>query len=136
MESTRRVQGDTPRFVEKLREGTELTLKLLTDVMGKFGVEYNYGSKYWTPFTQDQDDSVGSKLVTRGHVGEAYYIIDVNPRMSIKLAGIYYDFEYSGSGSPVGKPKDIDDIKDGKEYSLLPVIDSAYDLNATVTVQF
>lgn len=25
--------------VEKLREGTELTLKLLTDVMGKFGVE-------------------------------------------------------------------------------------------------
>jgi hypothetical protein len=103
---------------------------------GKVGLEYNYGSKWWTPFTQGQDDSVGSKLATRGHVGEAYYIIDVNPRMSIKLAGIYYDFEYSGSGSPVGKPKDIDDIQDGEEYSLLPVIDTAYDLNATVTVQF
>ena len=103
---------------------------------GKVGLEYNYGSKYWTPFTQAQDDVIGSKLATRGHVGEAYYIIDINPRMSIKLSGIYYDFEYTGSGSPVGKPKDIDDVKDGKEYSLLPAIDTAYDLNATVTVQF
>ncbi len=103
---------------------------------GKVGLEYNYGSKYWTPFTQAQDDVIGSKLATRGHVGEAYYIVDINPRMSIKLSGIYYDFEYTGSGSPVGKPKDIDDVKDGKEYSLLPAIDTAYDLNATVTVQF
>jgi len=103
---------------------------------GKVGLEYNYGSKYWTPFTQNQDDVIGSKLATRGHVGEAYYIVDINPRMSIKLSGIYYDFEYTGSGSPVGKPKDIDDVKDGKEYSLLPAIDTAYDLNATVTVQF
>ncbi len=104
--------------------------------MGKFGLEYNYGSKYWTPFTQGQDDPIGSKLATRGHVGEAYYIFDINPNMFVKLSGIYYDFVYSGSGSPVGKPKKIDDIKDGKEYSLLPVIDTAYDLNASLTVQF
>jgi molecular chaperone GrpE len=31
--------SEGPADVEKLREGTELTLKLLTDVMGKFGVE-------------------------------------------------------------------------------------------------
>lgn len=31
--------SDDSADVEKLREGTELTLKLLTDVMGKFGVE-------------------------------------------------------------------------------------------------
>jgi hypothetical protein len=103
---------------------------------GKFGLEYNYGSKYWTPFTQGQDDVLGSKLATRGHVGEAYYIFDINPNMFVKLSGIYYDFVYSGSGSPVGKPKKIDDIKDGKEYSLLPVIDTAYDLNASLTVKF
>ena len=69
--------------------------------------------------------------MTRGHVGEAYYIVDINPRMFLKFSGIYYDFVYTGSGSPVGKPKKVDDIKDGKEYSLLPVIDTAYDLNAT-----
>jgi hypothetical protein len=104
--------------------------------MGKFGLEYNYGSKYWTPFTQAQDDPIGGKLSTRGHVGEAYYIFDVNPRMFIKLSGLYYDFEYSGSGSPVGKPQKIDDIQDGDAYSLMPVIDTAYDLNASLTVKF
>ena len=44
------------------------------------------------------DDVVGSKLATRGHAGEAYYIFDINPNMFIKLSGIYYDFEYTGSG--------------------------------------
>lgn len=104
--------------------------------MGKFGLEYNYGSKYWTPFTQAQDDVVGSKLATRGHVGEAYYIVDINPHMFLKLSGLYYDFEYSGSGSPVGKPQDIDDVIDGKAYSMLPVVDKAYDINASLTLQF
>ncbi len=104
--------------------------------MGKFGLEYNYGSEYWTPFSQAQDDALGSKIATRGHVGEAYYIFDINPRMFIKIAGLYYDFEYTGSGSPVGKPQKVDDVKDGKAYSLMPVVDTAYDLNASLTVQF
>ena len=103
---------------------------------GKVGFEYNYGSKWWTPFTQSQDDSLGSKLATRGQVGEAYYIFDINPRMFIKLAGLYYDFKYTGSGSPVGKPQKVDDVKDGKAYSLMPVVDTAYDLNASLTVKF
>ncbi len=104
--------------------------------MGKFGIEYNYGSEWWTPFNQAIDDAVGSKLATRGHAGEAYYIFDINPNMFIRLSGIYYDFEYTGSGSPVGKPQEIDDVEDGKAYSLMPVVDTAYDLNASLTVKF
>ena len=104
--------------------------------MGKFGLEYNYGSKYWTPFTQNQDDLLGSKLSTRGQVGEAYYIFDINPHCFIKVGGLYYDFEYSGSGSPVGKPVKIDDMEDGDAYSLLPAISSAWDAYAKITMQF
>ncbi len=104
--------------------------------MGKFGLEYNYGSKYWTPFTQAQDDLIGSKLATRGHVGEAYYIFDVNPKMFIKLAGLYYDYEYTGSGSPVGKPQKIDDVLDGTAFSMLPAVDTAWNVNAALTVKF
>ncbi|MGS0676861.1 DUF3373 domain-containing protein [Shewanella sp. 125m-1] len=103
---------------------------------GKFGLEYNYGSKYWTPFTQAQDDPIGSKLATRGHVGEAYYMFDINPRMFIKLAGLYYDFEYTGSGTPVGAPQDIDEVIAGTAYSMLPVVDTAFDVNASLTVNF
>ncbi len=104
--------------------------------MGKLGLEYNYGSEYWTPFTQGQDDAMGSKIATRGHAGEAYYIFDVNPNMFIKLSGIYYDYEYTGSGSPVGQPQKVDDVKNGVAYSLMPVVDTAYDLNASLTVKF
>ncbi|MGS0681857.1 DUF3373 domain-containing protein [Shewanella sp. 125m-7] len=103
---------------------------------GKVGFEYNYGSEYWTPFTQAQDDPIGSKLATRGHVGEAYYMFDINPRMFIKLAGLYYDFEYTGSGTPVGAPQDIDEVIAGTAYSMLPVVDTAFDINASLTVNF
>lgn len=104
--------------------------------MGKFGLEYNYGSEYWTPFTQNQDDLLGSKLAVRGQVAEAYYIFDINPNAFIKIGGLYYDYEYTGSGSPVGKPIKIDDIKAGTAYSLLPVVDTAWDAYAKVTMKF
>lgn len=103
---------------------------------GKLGLEYNYGSEYWTPFTQAQDDPIGSKLATRGHVAEAYYIFDINPKMFIKLAGLYYDYEYTGSGTPVGAPQKIDDVLAGSAYSMLPVVDTAFDVNVSLTINF
>ena len=104
--------------------------------LGKFGLEYNFGSKYWTPFTQAQDDVIGSKLATRGHAGEAYYIFDINPNMFIKVGGIYYDYEYTGSGSPVGAPQKVDSVLDGTAFSMLPVVDKAWDGYASLTVKF
>jgi hypothetical protein len=103
---------------------------------GKLGLEYNYGSKYWTPFTQAQDDMLGSKLATRGHVGEAYYIFDINPNMFIKVGGLYYDYEYTNSGSPVGAPQKVKDVLAGNAYSMLPVADTAWDGYASLTVKF
>jgi hypothetical protein len=104
--------------------------------LGKAGLEYNYGSKFWIPFTQAQDDLIGSKLATRGHVGEAYYIFEVNPNMFIKIGGLYYDYEYTGSGSPVGAPIKIKDVQEGRAASMLPAIDTAWDGYASLTVKF
>lgn len=104
--------------------------------MGKFGLEYNYGSRYWTPFTQAQDDVLGSKLATRGHVGEAYYIFDIAPKAFIKAGVIYYDYEYTGSGSVLGKPQKVEDVLAGNAYSAMPVIDTAWDFNLAMTIKF
>lgn len=104
--------------------------------MGKLGLEYNYGSQYWTPFTQAQDDMIGSKLAARGHVGEAYYIFDINSNMFIKLGGLYYDYKYTGSGSPVGAPQKVDDVKNGSAVSMLPVVDTAWNAYASMTLKF
>jgi hypothetical protein len=122
---------------DKSRDGYGVYVGLQTPApLGKFGLEYNYGSKYWTPFTQAQDDVVGSKLATRGHAGEAYYIFDINPNMFLKVGAIYYDYEYSGSGAPVGKPQKIKDVQDGKAYSILPAVDEVWDLYASMTLKF
>ena len=40
---------------------------------GKFGVEYNHGSKYWTPMTWAEDTLTGSKIAVRGSAYEAYW---------------------------------------------------------------
>jgi hypothetical protein len=121
----------------KKRDGYSLYVGVqIPAPMGKLGLEYNYGSKYWIPFTQSQDDVMGSKLATRGQAGEAYYIFDVNPKMFIKFGGIYYDYKYTGSGSPVGAPVKISDIQDGNAASMLPAVDTAWDTYASLTVKF
>ncbi len=40
---------------------------------GKFGLEYNYGSKEWTPMTWAEDTAMGSKIAVRGSAYEAYW---------------------------------------------------------------
>ncbi|MEA1919114.1 MAG: DUF3373 family protein [Campylobacterota bacterium] len=45
---------------------------MITD-SGKFGLEYNYGSQYWTPMTWAEDTATGSKIAVRGSAYEAYW---------------------------------------------------------------
>ncbi len=40
---------------------------------GRFGLEYNHGSKYWTPMTWSEDTAIGSKVAVRGDAFEAYW---------------------------------------------------------------
>jgi len=70
---------------------------------GKFGVEYNQGSKYWRPFTYGEDTMAGSKLATRGSAYEAYWsqpIVDDVFSMQIRYTKMNY--EYTGSNAFFG----------------------------------
>lgn len=74
----------------------------------RLGLEYNWGSKYWFNFTGAEDSLVGSKLAVRGQVFEGYYIQPiVKNNFFITLGGQYYDYEYTGSGNPLGEPVKI-----------------------------
>lgn len=74
----------------------------------RLGIEYNWGSKYWLNFTGAEDSLVGSKLAARGHVYEAYYHQPIfGQNFFLTLGGQYYDYEYTGSGNPLGKPVKI-----------------------------
>ncbi len=72
---------------------------------GRLGLEYNWGSKYWFNFTGAEDSLVGSKLAARGQVFEAYYHQPVfSDNFFVTIGGQYYDYEYTGSGNPLGEP--------------------------------
>ena len=40
---------------------------------GKFGIEYNKGTQFWTPMTWAEDSAIGSKIAVRGDAIEAYW---------------------------------------------------------------
>jgi hypothetical protein len=101
----------------------------------RLGIEYNYGSKYWFNFTGAEDSLVGSKLATRGQVYEAYYIQPiVGPKFFVQLGGQYYDYEYSGSGNPLGEPVKIDELT--SLDALFPVVDEVWNVYLSATVRF
>ncbi|MDX9813962.1 MAG: DUF3373 family protein [Sulfurimonadaceae bacterium] len=70
---------------------------------GRWGVEYNHGSKYWRSITYGEDTNIGSKLATRGDAYEVYfteYLVD--DILSLQLRYTYLDYKYSGSNGFFG----------------------------------
>jgi len=85
---------------------------------GRWGVEYNYGSKYWRSITYGEDTNIGSKLATRGSAYEAYFTeYLVEDILSLQIRYTYIDYEYSGSngffGNTTGNSMSISDIQAG-----------------------
>ncbi|MEA1917068.1 MAG: DUF3373 family protein [Campylobacterota bacterium] len=90
---------------------------MITD-SGKFGIEYNYGSQYWTPMTWAEDTLMGSKIATRGHVGEAYWNIPlVKKYLSAQVRYTYAKHDYRANticywDAPTDGPTDLKDSQD------------------------
>lgn len=102
---------------------------------GKLGLEYNWGSKYWFNFTGAEDSLTGSKLATRGSVYEAYYHQPVSGDwFFVTLGGRYYDYEYTGSGNPLGAPVKISEAM--STDALFPVPETVWDMYLSATVKF
>ncbi len=73
----------------------------------RLGLEYNWGSEYWFNFTGAEDSLVASKLAARGQVWELYWHQQIIDNFFVTLGGQYYDYEYTGSGNPLGAPVKI-----------------------------
>ncbi len=92
--------------------GTRIPIPQLNS---KLGLEYNYGSKWWMPFAMATDDPYIDKIATRGHVAEVYWIWDLPvgealneyAKAFLRIGYQYYWFNYTGSGSWLGKPMAI-----------------------------
>ena len=85
---------------------------------GKFGLEYNHGSKYWRPFTYGEDTMIGSKMAVRGSAYEAYWTQPIIDKVfSMQIRYTYLDYEYTGSNDffgDDGAPVDIQHADGGE----------------------
>lgn len=98
----------------------------------QIGAEFNRGSQYWFNFTQSADDIVLSKLATRGNVYEAYLNHQLGKSATLRISGLHYDYDYSGSGWHIGEPKKLDQ----KPLIGFPTYDKMFNLRAALTVRF
>ena len=94
---------------------------------GTLGLEFNWGSQYWLSFNKVSDSFVINKLSTRGKVYELYYRQPLfNSKLEVSLGVQHYDYEYIGSGTPLGKPIKIGNLSPWD--TLLPVINKGEEL--------
>lgn len=98
----------------------------------QIGGEFNRGSQYWFNFTHSADEILLSKLATRGNVYEAYLNQQFGKIAQLRISGIQYNYEYSGSGWHMGAPKKLD------ESPLLgfPTYGDVFNLRVALSVRF
>lgn len=117
--------------------GTQFQSLLTKD--GKWGVEYNHGSKYFRSFTYAEDTVIGSKVAARGNAYEAYFTESIYKGLSAQLRLTYIDYQYSGSdgffGSTTGTPMKISDIPKGTDIAA-NVVDKAQDIRLYLRYKF
>jgi len=79
---------------------------------GRWGIEYNQGSKYWRSITYAEDTNIGSKIAARGEAYEIYFTEPlVEDILTFQVRATYIDYKYSGSngffGNITGTPVKI-----------------------------
>ncbi len=113
---------------------------------GKFGLEYNHGSKYWRSFTYGEDTMIGSKIAARGNAFEAYFTYQLTDALSAQLRYTKIDYDYTGSNGFFGRggtPMKISDVKmgaamgDPQAQAMLPfIVESAQDARFYLRYRF
>ncbi len=113
--------------------GAQMPCLLTED--GKFGVEYNKGSKYWRSMTYGEDTMAGSKLATRGNAYEIYYIKPLTKALTLNLRYTKMMYEYTGSNAFFGADGTPMTMAQAKAQGQNPV-DRASDWRVSVRYKF
>ncbi len=119
--------------------GTSYWVGIQTPVLftedGRFGLEYNHGSKYWRPFTYAEDTLVGSKMAVRGDAIEAYYIQPLMKGFSAELRYTKLNYDYTGSQGFFGAGGTPMSMEEAKANGMDP-IEEAEDIRLSLRYRF
>ncbi len=102
---------------------------------GRWGVEYNHGSKFWRAITYAEDTNIGSKIAARGDAYEAYFTEPlIDNIFSFQLRYTYIDYAFGGSngffGTMTGATNKISETPSPN------IVDTAQDIRAYLRYRF
>lgn len=102
---------------------------------GRWGLEYNHGTKYWRSITYAEDTNIGSKIAARGDAYEAYFTEPLLDEVfSFQLRYTYIDYNFAGSngffGTTTGATNKISSSPSAA------IVDTAQDIRAYLRYRF
>lgn len=110
---------------------------------GRWGVEWNKGSKYWRSVTYAEDTMAGSKIAARGTALEAYYIKPLTKALTGSIRATQIKYDYTGSNSffgADGAPMSMTEALADGNHDGLPdggnPVKEATDVRVAVTYKF
>ncbi len=118
--------------------GVDMPLMLTED--GRWGIEWNKGSKYWRSVTYGEDTMAGSKIAARGTAWEVYYNQPLTKALHFNARYTYIKYDYTGSNSffgDDGTPVTMSDAKAAFNAGMgADVVEKASDLRLSVSYRF
>lgn len=108
---------------------------LLLTSSGRFGLEYNKGSKYWRSMTYGEDTMIGSKLATRGNAIEAYVTQPLTKNLDAQIRYTKINNDYTGGDSFFGYEGRPLTMAEAADQGLNP-IKSATDIRAYLRYRY
>lgn len=100
---------------------------------GRFGLEWNRGTKYWRAMTYGEDTMIGSKLAARGTAWEIYYNKPITKALDSSFRFTQIDYDYTGSNGffgDFGTPHDINSANGAQ------AVKSAQNFTANIRYRF
>lgn len=112
---------------------------MLTD-SGRWGIEWNKGSKYWRSVTYGEDTMAGSKIAARGTAWEIYYNQPLTKALHFNARYTYIKYDYTGSNAffgDDGAPVSMSDAKAAfNARTGADVVEKASDLRLSISYRF
>ncbi|MEA2072714.1 MAG: DUF3373 family protein [Campylobacterota bacterium] len=100
---------------------------------GRWGLEYNKGSKYWRSITYAEDTNIGSKMATRGDAYEAYFTEPlIEDILSLQVRYTYLDYKWTGSNGFFGNDTGSSNLIE----TLTPMQGSAFTVDTAQDIRF
>jgi hypothetical protein len=107
---------------------------------GRWGVEWNKGSKYWRSVTYAEDTMAGSKLAARGTALEVYYNKPLTKALEGSLRFTQIKYDYTGSNSFFGEDGAPLSLAEGtmlaNALGMAAPVEKANDFRVAVTYKF